>query len=264
MDALMRELVRVEEVVRETPTMTTLRFEYKPVVKPGQFVMVWVPGDDEVPMSLSYLKQGQPKGFTVKSVGETTRRLTGTKKGDLIGIRGPYGTCFEPGPRRVLVVAGGSGAAMLAPAAEAAAQSGAKVTVALGAKTASELLFKGRFRKAANQGLHVTTDDGTEGSKGFVTDLASRLISQGDQDVMWTCGPEVMMAMLLPLCREKGLKALMSVERVMKCAINICDSCAMGPYHVCVEGPVFDGSVLAGVEDFGKFKRNMSGCRVEL
>src|SRR5271157_3996915 len=103
----MRELVRVEEVVRETPTMVTLRFAYKPVVRPGQFVMVWLPGDDEIPMSLSYLEQGQLKGFTVKAIGPTTIHLASLKKGAMIGVRGPYGTYFEPGPSRVLVVAGG-------------------------------------------------------------------------------------------------------------------------------------------------------------
>jgi len=244
--------------------MVTLRFPFAPVVKPGQFVMVWVPGDDEIPMSLSYLNEGGLKGFTVKAVGPTTRHLAELKEGASIGIRGPYGNGFKPGPGRVLVVAGGSGAAMLAPAAESVSMKHGKVTVALGATSSDELLFKKRFKKAAGQGLHISTDDGSEGTRGYVTELAAQLMAKNKFDAVWTCGPEVMMRELLKVARNVDLPVYASIERVMKCAIDLCDSCALGPYHVCSDGPVFTGEALSQVEDFGRFKRDNSGCRVPL
>jgi dihydroorotate dehydrogenase electron transfer subunit len=261
---VVRAQVKVEQVARETPTMVTLRFAFAPVVKPGQFVMVWVPGDDEIPMSLSYLAEGELKGFTVKAIGPTTRHLAQLKEGDFIGIRGPYGNGFELGPKRVLVVAGGSGAAMLAPAAESVSATNRSLTVALGATSSKELLFKERFKKAAGKDLHISTDDGSEGTKGFVTDLAKQLMTKEKFDAIWTCGPEIMMRGLLKSAKEADLPILASVERVMKCAIDLCDSCAMGPYHVCSDGPVFTGEALSQVEDFGRFKRDNCGRRVSL
>ena len=128
----MRTVVPVTEKVQETPSTVTLRFPYAPAAGPGQFVMVWVPGDDELPMSLSYAS-GPSKGVTVKVMGDTSRRIQSIRSGTFLGIRGPYGNQFDLSPRKVLVVAGGSGAAVLAPAAEAALSRGASVVAALGA-----------------------------------------------------------------------------------------------------------------------------------
>jgi len=261
---VVRAQVRIEQVVRETPSMVTLRFAFPPAVKPGQFVMVWVPGDDEIPMSLSYLRDDELKGFTVKAIGPTTKHLAELKVGDSIGVRGPYGRGFEAGPARVLVVAGGSGAAMLAPAAESVSATKGSVMVALGATTSMELLFKKRFELAAGRGLRVSTDDGTEGMKGYVTGLATQMLAHERFDALWTCGPEIMMRELLKVAREAKVPTFASVERIMKCAIDLCDSCAMGPYHVCSDGPVFAGDALMQVEDFGRFKRDACGRRVSL
>ncbi|MCI4335332.1 MAG: dihydroorotate dehydrogenase electron transfer subunit, partial [Thermoplasmata archaeon] len=113
-----RRVHTVRESVRETPSTVTLRFEDPVEAAPGQFVMVWVPGDDELPMSLSYT--GALKGVTVKAMGSTSRRVLGLGEGSRIGIRGPYGNRFDLSPHRILAVGGGSGTAVLAPAAEAA------------------------------------------------------------------------------------------------------------------------------------------------
>ena len=128
----MRKVVEVTEVVQETPSTVTLRFPYPMAAEPGQFVMIWLPGDDELPMSLSYT-DGPSKGVTIKEMGETTRRSLNLRRGARIGIRGPYGNRFDLSPRRILVVGGGSGTAVLAPAAERALAHGGRVTVALGA-----------------------------------------------------------------------------------------------------------------------------------
>ncbi len=257
----MRTLVRVEEVVRETPSMVTLRFSYPAPALPGQFVMVWVPGDDEVPMSLSYREDGSPKGITVKVMGSTSRHLTELKVGDRIGIRGPYGNHFPLDGNRVLVVGGGSGTAALAPAAEAAHARGARVDVALGAVTAAELLFRDRLRRIAGD-LQVSTDDGSEGHHGFVTALVGPMLASARYDAVWTCGPEIMMSKVMAAAKPLSGRVFGSMERIMWWAINLCDACSLGPYHVCADGPVFTHVQLEGLEDFGRYKRSMAGLRI--
>ena len=256
----MRSVVSVTEQVAETPSTVTLRFPYSPTADPGQFVMVWVPGDDELPMSLSYT-DGLSKGVTIKAMGGTSRRAQAIRAGDRIGIRGPYGNRFDLTPSRILLVSGGSGAAVLAPAAERARGAGKPVTVALGATRANELLFKDRFRSMGAR-VEVATDDGSEGTKGFVTVVAERLLSSEKFDVVWTCGPEVMMQKVVVAAASRSIPVFCSMERHMKCGLGLCDACALGPFHVCVDGPVFPAERLRSVPDFGAFHRDASGRRV--
>jgi dihydroorotate dehydrogenase electron transfer subunit len=256
---LVRTVVEVRQVVRETPSTVTLRFAYGARARPGQFVMVWFPGDDEIPMSLSYTEDGDLKGVTIKAMGRTSRRALDLRVGDPLGIRGPYGHPFDLSPQRILVISGGSGGAVLAPAAEAAARSGSLVTVANGATTAPELLFEDRFRRIARGGYFPATDDGSRGEHGFVTQVADRVLAEGSFDAIWTCGPEKMMKKVLALGDRHGVPAFFSLERHMKCALGICDACAFGPYHVCQDGPIFPSAVVRQVPDFGEFKRGPAG-----
>lgn len=258
----MRTLTTVTEVVEETPSTVTLRFDYPPAARPGQFVMVWFPGDDELPMSLSYTDPKDSKGVTIKAMGETTRRVLSIRPGTQIGVRGPYGNTFDLSPKRILIVAGGSGAAVLAPAGEAARALGSEVFVALGAVTAKELLFEKRFESMAPGRVRLSTDDGTAGTRGYVTGVVEELLASQHFDALWTCGPEVMMVKLVDAASKAGVPAYCSMEREMKCAIALCDACALGPYHVCTDGPVFSAATLKGVPDFGRFQRDPSGRRV--
>ena len=256
----MRTIVEVTDRVVETPSTVTLRFSYDAPAAPGQFVMIWFPGDDELPMSLSFTG-GRSKGVTIKAMGDTSRRVQSMKVGDRVGIRGPYGNRFDLAPRRVLVVGGGSGSAVLAPAAEAAVANGSRVTVALGATQAPELLFRDRFE---SMGAHVevATDDGSEGTRGFVTSVAERLLANEPFDAVWTCGPEVMMQKVAVAAGPAKVPVYCSVERHMKCALGMCDACALGPFHVCVDGPVFPAERLLPLPEFARSHRDPSGRRV--
>ena len=256
----MRRVVPVTDRTLETPTTVTLRFPCAEPAEPGQFVMVWFPGDDEIPMSLSYT-DGPSKGVTIKAMGSTSQRAQSVRVGELVGIRGPYGNRFDLSPRRVLVVSGGSGAAVLAPAAEQARSRGSNVTVALGATKAPELLFRRRFEEMGAR-VEVSTDDGSEGTKGFVTSVAERLLADEPFDAVWTCGPEVMMRKVVAAAAVRSVPVFCSMERHMKCALGMCDACSLGPYHVCVDGPVFPAERLSSVPDFGTFHRDSSGRRV--
>jgi len=253
-----RRIARVTERVAETPSTVTLRFDDAAPALPGQFVMLWVPGVDELPMSLSYT--GPSKGVTVKVMGESSRFIQGLAAGAEIGIRGPYGNHFDLSPRRILVVGGGSGAAVLAPAAEEAARLGRDVVVALGATTEAELLFADRFRRMGAV-VHLATDDGSIGQPGYVTEVVHGLLAHQEFDAVWTCGPEVMMTKVIAAGATRATPVVCSVERWMKCALGLCDACALGPYHVCVDGPVFPGESLVKIPGFGAFFRDASGRR---
>ncbi len=258
--AAVRTIVEVTERVLETPSTVTLRFRYPPAAEPGQFVMIWFPGDDELPMSLSYTDTDS-KGVTVKAMGETSRNVQHLGVGARVGVRGPYGNRFDLAARRILVVGGGSGAAVLAPAAEAAARRGSRVVVALGATQAPELLFRARFESMGAR-VEVATDDGSDGTRGFVTGVADRLLREEPFDAVWTCGPEVMMEKVARAAEPAGVPVFCSTERHMKCALGMCDACALGPYHVCVDGPVFPAERLLPLPEFGRSHRDPSGRRV--
>jgi dihydroorotate dehydrogenase electron transfer subunit len=210
-------------------------------------------------MSLSYV--GSRKGVTIKVMGDTSRRIQSVVPGTPMGFRGPYGNRFDLTPRKILVVGGGSGSAVLAPAAESAATSGSQVTVALGATTRDELLFEDRFRSMGAK-VHLATDDGSAGAKGYVTLVARQLLESEEFDVVWTCGPEVMMRKVVDAAARPAVPVFCSVERQMKCALGLCDACALGPFHVCIDGPVFRSEQLSSQPDFGAFKRDPSGRRV--
>ncbi|HDS59480.1 MAG TPA: dihydroorotate dehydrogenase electron transfer subunit [Thermoplasmatales archaeon] len=222
--------------------------------EPGQFVMVWVPGVDEMPMSLSVI--GERQAVTVEAKGPGTEALHALREGERIGIRGPYGHGFWAAPGRAVVVAGGTGMAPLLPLLEHLEQP----VVLLGARTASLLLFREEATRLAGQ-VRVATDDGSAGHHGPVTEL---LEGTEEADRVYTCGPEAMMKKVVDWCSQRGIAVQASLERYMKCGLGICDSCAIDGLHVCREGPVFTGEVLASLEDFGRWKRAPSGKKVPL
>lgn len=249
------QICTITRIVEETDVHKTLFFDASIAAVPGQFVMVWIPGVDEVPMSLSYT--GATPGITVEKVGEATEALHRMKEGDKVGVRGPYGHGFIVEGKRALFVGGGTGIAPLLPLIKA--YEGEKHVV-LGAKTQNLLLFRKELDAAAT--LHIATDDGSAGHAGFATELAARVMEEHSFDVVYACGPEVMMKKMLDICREHDVPMQASLERYMKCGVGICDSCAINGYHVCREGPVFDSRTLSTMTDFGVWKRNPSGKRV--
>jgi len=248
-------IVEITDVKMETPLVASLRFIDRTKAAPGQYYMIWVPGVDEVPMSISHL--GDEKGIAVHAKGEATKALAALSPGQRIGIRGPLGRGFDVRGGRSLVVAGGTGIACLSPLVEILARKGPRPAVVIGAKTAGELLFVEENRKIAD--VMITTDDGSEGRKGFATDAASELIGKGGFAQLYCCGPEQMMRKLAGMAEMSGLPIQLSLERYMKCGLGICDCCAIGGFHVCVEGPVMEGTAALKLPEFGSFRRDSSG-----
>lgn len=235
------------KIVEETPTIRTFFFDVAFEPSPGQFVMVWVRGVDEIPMALSY-----NNAITVQNVGLATDALFKLEMGDSVGIRGPFGNGFDLKNGHILLIAGGVGAAPLAPLAEKAKMEGIEVTTLLGARTKDELVFMDRFKVAGN--VKIATDDGSAGKHGFVTQLID-----GDYNQIYTCGPEIMMKKVL-YAVDPGT-AQFSLHRYIKCGLGICGACCVDGLRVCKDGPVFSGTILRKTE-FGIYRRNECGERV--
>jgi dihydroorotate dehydrogenase electron transfer subunit len=251
MDEGLPRAVTITGISKETPKIRTFRLSESFRFTPGQFVMVWVPGVDEIPMALS----GR-NSLSVQEVGDATRAMFRLETGDLLGVRGPYGKGFSV-RGRVLAVAGGIGAAPLLPLA----MRGKVEAFLLGAATAEDLPFRQALAKEVN--LRVATDDGSDGYHGPVTGLLGDL-DLTEFDHICTCGPEPMMRAVLGRLDTEDLakRGLFSLHRYMKCGIGLCGSCALDPggLRVCREGPVFRGDQLRGTE-FGRYSRDANGRR---
>ncbi len=251
MDEGLPLIASITGVIDETPSIRTIRFDRDFRFTPGQFVMVWVPGVDEVPMALS-----SSSSITVQVVGEATNALCTLREGDRIGLRGPFGHGFPAGAK-ILAIAGGTGAAPLLPLA----LSGSVTAFLLGARTAPELLFRSALTRLTK--LRISTDDGSAGTKGNVVSLLADL-SLDEFDAICVCGPELMMRAVLDHLKESGAldRAYFALQRYMKCGLGVCGSCAIDPagLSVCRDGPVFPGPLLINTE-LGNYARDASGTK---
>ncbi len=253
----------VREIVEETPKIRSLYLDAPEIAsqsKPGQFLMVWVLGVDEVPMAVSKASDGRI-GITVEKVGDATKELHKLEEGDLLGVRGPYGNGFDLSGENLLVVCGGCGTAPLAYAVDEAVEMGKEVTVVLTAKTSGDLLFKSRFKNLDIE-LVLGTEDGTAGIQGNTTEVLEKIDLDKNYDSALVCGPEKMMHPTARMIEEEGIPVQVSIDRYMKCGIGICGQCSIDPSgaRVCEEGPVFKFEEIKDGE-FGDYRRDETGKR---
>lgn len=251
------ETVCIREIREDSRTIRTFVLDAAvPEAEPGQFIMLWLPGVDEKPMSIAH---PAPLTVTVSRVGPFSTALHQRKVDDLVGWRGPYGRAFSLREEQpALLVGGGCGAGPLYFLATRAAQRGIPTTVALGARTERDLLYIEQFR-ALGVDLALASDDGSAGHHGYVTEIASRLATANSQFALYGCGPEAMLVTLHHLCRERDVPGQLSLERYMKCGFGICGQCALDGFLVCQDGPVFDVEQLDGLRDFGHARRTATG-----
>ncbi len=251
------ETTKIIGITPEAEGIKTLRTVMEVNAAPGQYVMVWISGHGEKPMSLSYVTGNL--GVTVFARGPFTTRLYKKNKGESIGIRGPYGRGFNINGEKLLIVGGGAGMPPLAALTEKSIEDGKTVTAIVGAKTKSGLLFVERLRNTGSKVL-ISTDDGSSGTRGQVTGVLSELLKDETFDHCYTCGPEIMMKNVIEQTKKMGIPTQASIERYIKCGIGICGHCAIDAsgLRVCFEGPVFTDKELENTE-FGKYARNSSG-----
>lgn len=243
---------------QETPDTVTLVFEDPeglPIeFAPGQFMMIYVFGVGEVPISIA----GNPHMthdlvHTVRAVGAVTDSICALQPGDFVGVRGPFGTSWPLDKaigRDLLIIAGGIGMAPLRPAVlEALHRNSGYHSLALlyGARTPTDLLYRDDllgWGASEDLQVEVTVDRaGADwwGDVGLVTSLLSRVSFDPANSSAFVCGPEVMMRVVARDLRDHGVPEdhiSLSIERNMKCAIGVCGHCQYGSDFICWQGPV--------------------------
>jgi len=257
------------DVKTASPTVKT--FTFKDIeckkARPGQFLMLWIPGIDEIPLSILNTDKNGAISVAVKNVGEATSALHKKKVGDIIGVRGPFGNGFSEKGRKLLMVGGGTGVAPLLFLTRRIVRKEAAAMFVLGAKTKDELLFKSDLEKFPTKKVHLvtSTEDGSCGITGLCTQPVEELLRKEIFDAVYACGPEQMIMKVFELTEEYGIKMEASLERLMRCAIGLCGSCIIGKYRVCADGPVFTSKHLREVRaEFGLSKRDRSGRKIPL
>ncbi len=258
----------IERIVDETPTVRTLYF-HDPVladVKPGQFAMVWIPGVNELPMSVMVSDVGGQAALTVRKRGESSTALYNLSVGRQIGVRGPYGNSFEIKDGKILLIGGGTGLVPLMRLIKFSKPSN-EITLLMGSQTKNEVFFEEKAKElipGSNLTVIPVTEDGSYGEKGYVTDVLEKLLEENTYDAIYTCGPELMMYKTVQMANKKGIFVQASLERMMKCGVGICGSCCVNDDLVCRDGTIFDGDHLSTKSEFGHSHRTKSGILEEI
>jgi NAD(P)H-flavin reductase len=264
---LLPYLFRMESRRRETADTFTLTLNptgsgHEWPFAPGQFNMLTAFGIGEVPISISG-DPAEPQRLihTIRAVGAATKHLCGLARGEIVGVRGPFGTAWpvkEAEDSDLVIVAGGLGLAPLRPAIyQALAHRSAygNIEMIYGARSPEDILYfreleswRGRF----DVRVHVTVDAATpewRGRVGVVTKIISQARFDSPNTVALVCGPGVMMRFTVQelLARGVGLDNIfVSLERNMQCGLGLCGHCQLGPLFICKDGPVFPFSRVKG------------------
>ena len=253
----MSDYVRIVGIIDDSHDTKTFEFQWEEKASPGQFIMVWAPGMEEVPMSLS--KTDRIKSITIKKIGKDTQKLHALSLGDTIRIRGPYGKGFDlKKSKKMLLVGGGVGTASVIPAVK---ETGADMIIA--AKTGGDIVMDEVAGKYAKN-LWIATDDGSRGFHGNAVQLMREKVQENNYDMVLACGPEIMQYNMYKACVELNIDCQLSLERHMKCGAGVCGSCVMDEMRVCKDGPVFTKEQISKMTDFGKLKRDECGRSVKL
>ena len=254
-------------VITENKTTKTFTFRDKLFgqAKPGQFLMLWIPGVNEIPLSIMNVENGEIS-VTVKSVGPATIALHKLKKADFVGIRGPFGNNFTENFNNVLMIGGGTGIAPLYFLAKKLIGKTKKITFLIGAKTKNDLLFLSSLEKLCiNQTFLSTTEDGSYGLKCIVTNPILNLLNREKVDIIYTCGPELMLRNVFNIAEQYKIPVEVSLERLMRCGIGLCGSCVIGKYRVCRDGPIFSTVQLREIQqEFGSSKLDFDGKTINI
>lgn len=261
---------KILNVKKENQTVKTFTFEDEECAKakPGQFLMLWIPGIDEIPLSILDSNRDGKVSVVVKNVGEATKAMHKKMPGDVVGVRGPFGNSFTVKEGRVLMVGGGTGIAPLFFMARRIVPAKTRSVLVLGAKTRDELLLVDELNtilgKEEGQ-IITTTEDGSCGITGLCTEPLERLLNEGGFTMIYACGPEKMIRRVFELAEHHGIDMEASLERLMRCAIGLCGSCIIGKYRVCKDGPVFASKQLKQIQgELGVSKLDFDGKRIPL
>ncbi len=261
---------RIVSKEKLAPSVWKMEFEAPLVAKhsqAGEFVIV-IPHEkgERIPLTLN--RWDPEKGtitLVVQEVGKSTKYLSSLKEGDEVpAVLGPLGKPAEvPEGKNVVFVAGGVGAAVILPEVYAYHKAGNKLTTILGARSSDYLLFEDEFSKLSE--LIITTDDGSKGRKGLVTDALREVLESDKVDLVVSIGPVIMMKFVSELTKQYGVKTIVSLNPIMVDGTGMCGACRVTVggevKFACVDGPEFDGHLV----DFDELiKRNKRFRNLEM
>ncbi len=239
----LHQVFHLAKILRENYRAQTFIFEEDLICQPGQFVMAWLPGIGEKPFSIA---GSSPLTLMVVDVGPVSHALNELNPGDRVWIRGPLGQGYQLSGSRALLVGGGYGVAPLFYLAKTALQQNRQVEACIGARTAADVLLASDFEQLGIA-LHISTEDGSLGETGLVTQITADAIAHRRPDALYACGPTRMLEALEAQCQQVSLPCQLSWEAHMRCGIGLCGSCelpsgqgkAHGPgWLTCLDGPV--------------------------
>lgn len=230
------------------------------VTRPGHFVAVQVGGPESSMLlrrafAIYDVKERGVYGGTVEFIfsvhGKGTAWLASRRPQDKLDVVGPLGKPFRlpAEPVTATLVGGGYGSAPLLPLAAALRDRGCRVDFVLGAASADRLFGQLDAKRIATS-IEVTTDDGSTGRQGRVSDVLPALLDRTSSDVIYACGPMAMLRAVSQLARERDIPCQVAVEEAMACGIGVCMTCVLPVIgddgltrmvRSCVEGPVFLG-----------------------
>ena len=235
--------------------------------KSGQFVVLRLKdGGERIPLTIA--DKDKKKGtltIVFQVVGKTTQELSVYKAGDSIkDLLGPLGKATDfGGAKNIVCVAGGVGIAEIYPEVKELQEEGKKVTTIIGARNKSLLFFEEEL-KAVSSALHITTDDGSSGRKGFVSDVLKDLLTSDKSiDLVVAVGPVIMMKVVSELTKNFNVRTIVSLNPIMLDATGMCGACRVTvggkTLFGCVDGPSFDGHQV----DFGGLMKRLNQFKDE-
>lgn len=247
--------------------------------RPGQFVAVAVGGENTAMLlrRAFALYSARPGGgefagtieFVVAEHGAGTRWLTQRRVGDILDVVGPLGTPFPmpASPSPAVLVGGGYGSAPLITLARDLIANGSPVEIIIGAATAGRLFGELPAKRTVGA-VTITTDDGSAGVHGKVTDVLPEAITRIGAEIVYACGPMPMLRAVSAVAREHAIRVQVAVEEAMACGIGVCMTCVLPVLQAdgrsrfvrsCVDGPVFDGDCVRW-DDIGTLPADLVGA----
>ncbi|OCL26963.1 ferredoxin-NADP reductase [Orenia metallireducens] len=220
--------------------------------QPGHFLIVRVDEQAErIPLTIAdYDRQEGSVTIIVQEVGYSSEEICKLEVGDsFLDLVGPLGEHIETeNYKKVVCVAGGLGAAPLYPKAKSLSEEGTEIISILGARTEELIILEDDFAELSQQ-LYISTDDGSKGHQGFVTDVLKDVLEENDDiDLVITIGPMIMMKFVSELTKEYGVNTMVSLNSLMVDGTGMCGGCRVTvggeTKFACVDGPAFDGHLV--------------------
>jgi len=271
----MYEILDVKQLSKEIKSMIISVPEIAKKAKPGQFIVLRIDEKGErIPLTINDF-DAKTGNITIifQEVGKTTKKLGMLKKGDsLIDVAGPLG---HPGRVEklgtVVCIGGGVGTAVIYPEARALKEIGNTVISIIGARGRDMVILEDKMRKISDE-LHITTDDGSYGRKGVVTDPLKEILTKRKIDLVIAIGPIIMMKFVCLMTKKFNIPTIVNLNPIMVDGTGMCGSCRVTVggevKFACVDGPEFDGHLV----DFNELtnrnarffeEEKMSSCNCE-